>query len=84
MKYKAVNYLAQGLSRRTRGGMCRAEDTGLGHLLWVPIHDEIVVQAPEDQSEEVQEQAGRNHVHHLVGLDHPAEGIVLGKRWRKA
>ena len=62
MKYKAVNYLHKGSSRRTRGGWCRAEDAGLGHLLWVPIHDEIVVQAPEDQSEGTK-QAGRNHVH---------------------
>ncbi|MFN8056292.1 DNA polymerase [Gordonia sp. (in: high G+C Gram-positive bacteria)] len=85
MKYKAVNYLAQGLSRDVLAeAMCRAEDAGLGHLLWVPIHDEIVVQAPEDQSEEYKNKLVEIMSTTLLGWTIPAEGIVLGKRWRKA
>lgn len=85
LHYKATNYLVQGLSRDVLvQAMFRAEDAGLGDALWVPIHDEIVLQAPEERAEEYRDRLVEVMSTTLLGWDIPAEGVVLGARWKKA
>ena len=52
--HTVLNYRVQGLSRDLLAqGLFRAEDAGLGQYFLLPIHDEILVQFPEDRAEEL-------------------------------
>jgi DNA polymerase-1 len=52
--HTVLNYRVQGLSRDLLAqALFRAEDAGLGQYFLLPIHDEILVQFPEDRAEEL-------------------------------
>lgn len=49
-----LNYRIQGLSRDLLAqALFRAEDAGLGEAFLLPIHDEILIQVPEDRADEL-------------------------------
>lgn len=52
--HTVLNYRIQGLARDLLAqALFRAEDAGLGEYFLLPIHDEILVQFPEDRVEEL-------------------------------
>lgn len=54
--HTVLNYRIQGLSRDLLAqALFRAEDAGLGEGFLLPIHDEILLQVPEDRAEELTE-----------------------------
>ena len=83
--YAAVNYAVQSDSRDLfmLAGI-RLADAGLGPHLWLPVHDEWIVEVPEQDGEEV-----ANLMTELMTFELPngvpvtATGEVLGPRWRK-
>ncbi|MDO3110440.1 DNA polymerase [Mycobacteroides abscessus] len=49
-----LNYRIQGLARDLLAqALFRAEDAGLGEAFLLPIHDEILIQVPEDRADEL-------------------------------
>lgn len=52
--HTVLNYRIQGLSRDLLAqALFRAEDAGLGEAFLLPIHDEILIQVPEDRADEL-------------------------------
>lgn len=52
--HTVLNYRIQGLARDLLAqAMFRAEDAGLGGAFLLPIHDEILIQVPEDRADEL-------------------------------
>ena len=62
----------------------RAEDAGLGEWLWLPIHDEIIIQVPESQVDDYCARLVEVMSTEIRGMPIPAEGTILGDRWKKA
>lgn len=61
----------------------RLDDAGLGHLLWLPIHDEWVLQVPAAQAPAAMKALSEamNTTYGAVPIT--AQPEVLGKNWRK-
>lgn len=83
--YKVVNYVVQGAARDVLvDALFRAEDAGLGEWLWLPIHDEIIIQVPESQVDDYCARLVEVMSTEIRGMPIPAEGTILGDRWKKA
>ena len=53
--YTLINYLIQGGAAEVfKSNLVKLDQADLTELLIVPVHDEIVLQAPRDQAEEIQ------------------------------
>jgi DNA polymerase I-like protein with 3'-5' exonuclease and polymerase domains len=84
-KYAATNYMIQSTARDLFvTGMMRLVKAGYGPYMWLPIHDEIVVNVPEDKAEQAAKDMSEALSISFYGTPIDAEGVVLGKRWRKA
>jgi DNA polymerase-1 len=83
-RYAALNYMVQSTARDlfVIGGV-RIINAGYGQWLWLPIHDEWVLNVPEDQAERVAKELGEIMSIDFYGTPIIAEGVVLGKRWHK-
>jgi hypothetical protein len=88
--FKAVNWACQGSAADLFKDMTlsiHAELTtqpGLdGARLWLPIHDEIVVECSPEQAEAVKEMLGMCMSMTVSGVEIFCEPIILGQHWRK-
>ncbi|QHN26898.1 hypothetical protein GII33_13990 [Gordonia pseudamarae] len=80
--WKALNVVIQGLSRDVLvHAILRCEDAGLGQYLVMPIHDELLLQVPEDRAEELLDRLVETMRSEVMGVPIPAEGSLLGPRW---
>lgn len=61
----------------------RLDDAGLGHLLWLPIHDEWLLLVPDDQVPAAMQVLGEAMTTTYGAVPITAEPEVLGKNWRK-
>lgn len=81
--YANANYMIQSSGRDVLGAaLCRLEDEGWAPYFWLPIHDELVMEVPEDRAEEAADALTRLMSTEVLGVPIPAEGEVVGTRWK--
>lgn len=81
--YANANYMIQSTGRDVLGeALCRLADEGWAPYFWLPIHDEMVMEVPEERAEEGCEALTRLMTTEVKGIVIPAEGEVVGKRWK--
>lgn len=81
--YANANYMIQSTGRDILGeALLRLEDAGWGRYIWLPIHDEAVLEVPEDRADEGCGAMTELMSTELDGIEIPAEGEIIGKRWR--
>lgn len=86
--YRAVNYVVQGSAAdyfkratlRVDAALCAA---GLPNALWLPIHDELVLQVPENRAEESRAILERAISRHVDGVRITGTAKILGDRFCK-
>ena len=61
----------------------RLDDAGLGHLLFLPIHDEWVLQVPDEQVQDAMRALGSAMTMAYGAVPITAQPEILGKNWRK-
>lgn len=89
--YANGNYMIQSTGRDLLGkALCNLADAGWGRYVWLPIHDEIVLEVPEEKAEAAALALGEAMTMHLpnngglvrVDVEIPATGEIIGERWR--
>jgi len=80
--YRGVNYLIQSLAADLfKGALIQLDDEGFGDHLLLPIHDEVIAQAPIDEAEEFAYAIAHTMSGTLAQVPITAEGEVLGRSW---
>jgi DNA polymerase-1 len=80
--YAALNYVIQSTSRDVLAqAILDIETAGLGEHLLLPIHDEVLFEAPADDIAEVAEAIGEVMTMSILGTTLSASGEVYGKSW---
>jgi DNA polymerase-1 len=81
--YASGNYFIQSTGRDMLGeAMCRLEDAGWAPYFWLPIHDELAMEVPEDRAEEGCAALTEHMTTTILGVEVPAEGEIIGTRWK--
>lgn len=84
-EYALVNYLIQGTAAAVlKKNLVELDSLGYGDMMMLPVHDEIVMDVPEDKSEEVAK-AVETDMYDGTSYKVPLiwESQVLGKTWGK-
>ncbi|MEV6730047.1 DNA polymerase [Streptomyces sp. NPDC051364] len=80
--YAVVNYQCQSAARDLLGqAMLNAEAAGVGHLMRLPIHDEILASAPAADAEEVAREFEKAMTMDLFGVPIVATADVGKRSW---
>jgi DNA polymerase-1 len=83
--YANANYAIQSTGRDVLGdAMMRLADAGWADCFWLPVHDELVLQVPEDQAERAADEMTILMSTKLRNVELPAKGEIIGKRWGSA
>lgn len=83
--YAATNYVVQSTARDVLAqAIVDLFDAGLGDYLLLPIHDEILAQAPEGDADEVAAEIGRIMSGDFYGVPLTSTGDVTGRNWGAA
>jgi DNA polymerase-1 len=83
--YAATNYAVQSLSRDILAqAIVSLFDKGLGDHLLLPVHDELVAQAPAKDAEEVARIIGETMTRAFKGVPISSTGEVAGPSWGSA
>jgi DNA polymerase I len=83
--YSATNYVVQSTARDVLAqAIVDAFDAGLGDGLLLPIHDELLAQAPADSAEEYARELGKIMTGMFYGVPLTSAGEVTGKNWGAA
>ncbi len=84
--YSATNYLVQSTARDILAqAIIRLTEEGLGGYMLLPIHDEILAQAPVDEAEDVLRQIRKVMERDaFMGVPLVADGEVVGSNWGEA
>lgn len=83
--YAATNYVIQSTARDVLAqAIVDLFDAGLGDHLLLPIHDELLAQAPEKDAPEVAHEIGRIMSGTFYGVALSSTGEVEGKNWGSA
>ncbi len=81
-----VNGLTQGAARDLmHADLLRVVDAGFD--VWLTLHDEIIIEVPEEQAEEAcaaLEKIMNHRKHPVLGIPIRATATILGNAWRKA
>ena len=81
--YANGNYMIQSAGRDVLGeALLRLADAGWGDYFWLPIHDELVMEVPEDRADEACSALTELMSTEVAGISIPAEGEVVGTRWK--
>lgn len=81
--YASGNYMIQSTGRDVLGAaMVRLADAGWAETFWLPVHDELVLEVPEDRAEEACAALSEHMTTTVEGILIPAEGEVVGTRWK--
>lgn len=76
------NYLIQSSGRDVLGAsMCELADHGWEPYFWLPMHDELIMQVPDDRVDEACEALTKHMTFQFGDIEIPAEGENMGKRW---
>lgn len=85
-EYATLNYLIQGTAAiYMKRCLVNLDAAGLTHMLRLPVHDEVLLEAPVDQADEVLrvvEECMTDRLNYRVPLT--AGGKILTERWQKA
>lgn len=82
--HKAFNARVQGAARELLvDAAFRLRRAGLGNNLWLPVHDEWVLEVEEDRAEEVKEILVTEMATTFRDVPVVVEATVLGKHWHK-
>lgn len=80
--YAATNYVVQSTARDLLAqAIVDIFDAGLGDHLLLPIHDELLGQAPEEDAEEVVQEIGRIMGSTFYGIPITSDPEVYGRSW---
>lgn len=80
--YAATNYQVQSAARDVLAeSLLSLEEAGLERYLLIPVHDEVVFSAPEDEAAEVAAAIGGVMSMDFLGVWLEAEGEVYGPSW---
>ena len=81
--YAAINYLIQSLERDLFGeALLRVMDDGeCNPCVLLPVHDELLGQAPRDDAEYYAARFAEIMTHEFMGVPMTAAGQVYGKSW---
>lgn len=80
--YANGNYMIQSSGRDVLGmALDRLADAGWADTFWLPVHDEMVLEVPEDRAEMAADALTEHMTTELYGVPIPATGEVLGTRW---
>jgi DNA polymerase-1 len=84
--YAATNYMVQSTARDIMAqAVVNLFDSGLGDYLLLPIHDEILAQAPVRQAEEIVAEISKvMQGQGFQGLPMDTDGEVIGSSWGNA
>lgn len=82
-RYASLNYMVQSTARDAMvDGLMNLVKAGYGPNLWLVIHDEILMEVPEDKAEQAAADMTRLMTLDFYGTPLDAEGEIIGKRWR--
>ena len=83
-RYAATNYMIQSTARDlfVMGGV-NIIRAGYMDYLWLPIHDEWILNVPVDDAERLAKELSNIMFTDFYGTPIVAEGVVLGPRWHK-
>lgn len=80
--YAATNYVVQSTARDLLAqAIVDLFDAGLGDHILLPVHDEIVAQAPADEAEDVVQEIGRIMGSTFGGVEIVSDPEVYGRSW---
>lgn len=83
--YSATNYMVQSTARDVLAqAVVDLFDAGVGDMLRLPIHDELLAEAPAADAREVADVIGRTMSGMFYGVHLNAGGDVVGKNWGAA
>jgi len=83
--YAATNYVVQSTARDVLAqAIVDMFEAGLGDYLLLPIHDEVLLQAPEQDADEVAAEVGRIMTRDFYGVPLTSAGEVTGPSWGSA
>ena len=81
-RYANGNYMVQSSGRDMLGdALIELEDRGWGDTIWLPIHDEIVLEVDEDAAEAALDVLAEAMFCQFGDIAVPAEPEIIGKRW---
>lgn len=83
--YSATNYVIQSTARDVLGqALLELDAQGLGDYLLLPVHDEVVAQAPAAEAQDVVEAIGRTMTFEFYGVTLATDPEVCGPSWGHA
>ncbi|WP_329105556.1 DNA polymerase [Micromonospora sp. NBC_01699] len=83
--YAATNYVVQSTARDLLAqAIVDVFDAGLGDHLLLPVHDELIAQAPTADAEQVIREIGRVMESDFYGVRIASDTSVVGKSWGAA
>jgi DNA polymerase I-like protein with 3'-5' exonuclease and polymerase domains len=83
--YAATNYVIQSTARDILAqAIVDIFDAGMGDYLLLPIHDEVLMQAPDREADEVAREVGRIMSGDFYGVPLTSTGEVTGRSWGSA
>lgn len=83
--YSATNYMVQSTARDILAqAIVDLFDAGLGDYLLLPIHDEVLFEAPRAEAQEVADEVGKIMTGPFMGVPLTATGEITGPSWASA
>lgn len=80
--YASGNYLIQSTERDMLGdALIRLMDAGWGESLWLPVHDEIILEVREDEAADACKALETCMYTVINGIEMTATAAVIGRRW---
>jgi DNA polymerase I len=83
--YSGLNYLIQASAAEAlKAGLLDIDAAGFGGMTLCPVHDEVVMQAPVEDAEDVLHEVSlvlSSSTHYTVPI--PWEGVIMRERWAK-
>lgn len=80
--YAATNYMVQSTARDLLAkAIIRVFEAGLGDYLLLPIHDELLGQAPAESAEEIVKEIGNVMACTFQGVEIASSAEVVGSSW---
>jgi DNA polymerase-1 len=83
--YAATNYVVQSTARDLLAqAVIRLFEAGLGEYLLIPVHDEVVGQAPIESADEIAKEIGSVMESDFMGVRIESDPSVVGASWGAA
>lgn len=80
--YAATNYVTQSTARDCLAqALVTMYENGVADYLLLPVHDEVIFEAPSDIIEDVARRVGESMTMDILGTHIAAEGEVYGPSW---